>query len=86
MYWSDQVRNGPRIAVSKGVKTPLVRREGIPFLREGYCPAFLRNLSSAAPYRTLTLYGLYRERLSLPAQSTLASVYMTKKLTPLPEP
>lgn len=93
VYWCDQVRNGPRIAVPKRVKTPLVCREGIPFLRGGCCPAFLRNLSSAAPYLTLTLYGLHREKLSgkeghplLPAQSTLASVYMTKKLTPLPEP
>ena len=77
----------------KRVKTPLVRREEIPFLRGGCCPAFLRNLSSAAPYLTLTLYGLYREKLSgkeghppLPAQSTLASVYMAKNLTPLLEP
>ena len=77
----------------KRVKTPLVRREEIPFLRGGCCPAFLRNLSSVAPYLTLTLYSLYREKVSgkeghppLPAQSTLASVYMAKNLTPLLEP
>ena len=52
-----------------------------------------RNL--AVPSRGVTIlpkvFLIWRkvvlgERVTLPAESTLASVYMRKKLTPLPEP